>query len=805
MWTKVAGLILRYRALIIIISAILTVGMGYMASTVKLSYEYASLLPQKDTAYVEYQAFKKHFGQDANIMVIGIQDSSFFELEKFNDYLTVCDSIKHIAGVEGLVSVGQAYKVKKHSSSKISFVPFFEEHPKTQEELDSISADVLQQEFYKGFLYNDTSHVYLIALTINQKILDSPAREGLIANVVGQFSEFSKKYNEKIVYSGLPYIRTQISLKLRKELSLFIILAGLICAIILYLFFRSLKLVLFSMLIVGISVIWVIGWMGVFEYNITVLNSLLPPLIIVIGVPNSVFFLNKYHQEYVIHGNKIKALQRVIRKIGNATFLTNLTTASGFATFIITDSKILQEFGVVSFLGIIGVFVFSLLLIPAVFSYLKPPTDKQVKHLDNKGMNGIVKLLINVALKHRKWVYIGAVTALSLGVWGISMMKSTGYMVDDLPHNDPILTNLKFIEKNFNGVLPLEIQINVKDTLVSTDFKKFREVLRQIDFFEDSLKNYTEVSQPLSLLEFFKFVRQGNNKTGNPNSYRLYRSSELYIPQQVQNLSLGNSKNKNLQTALIDSTKLKYRIKCSVKDIGTVKMEQLEQDLQRDLNQVFPDSLYSTKITGSSIVFFKGTKYLIKNLFQSLLLAILLIALFMAWMFRSKRMVLVSLLPNLLPLILTAALMGFFEIPIKPSTILVFSIAFGISVDDTIHFLAKYRQELTHTNWNIGKSVVLALKETGTSMIYTSVILFFGFGIFIASQFGGTVALGSLVAVTLLVAMLSNLLLLPALLLTLEKAITNKSFKEPLLHIFNEEEDIELDDLKILSKTTDED
>lgn len=807
MWTKVAGFILRYRVLVMIVLSLLTGFMVFQSKKVQLSYEYAALLPQKDSAFIEYNTFKECFGQDANIMVVAIQDSNFFKLEKFNEFIDVCSRVDSLHGVEGVASLTSVLELKpnRKKGNKAKLVRYFKEKPTSQAELDNIVAKIRAQKLYNGFLFNDSTHVYLTALTINQKILDSPAREPLLDSILNEFDTYSQKHHDNIVYSGLPFIRTQTSLKLRKELSLFIVFAALVCALILYLFFRSFKIVLFSMVIVGISVIWVLGWMGLFGYTVTVINSLLPPLIIVIGVPNCVFFLNKYHQEYVLHGNKIKALQRVVRKIGNATFLTNLTTASGFATFIITDSKILQEFGVVAFLGIIGVFVFSLLLIPAIFSFLAPPNEKQTNHLENKMMNKVIKLLIKISLKKRSIVYTIAGTTILFAIWGISKMESTGYMVDDLPQHDPILTNLKFIEENFNGVLPLEIQIEPKDSIyLGYDIKGTRDFMKKMNFFQDSLELYPEISKPISILEFLKFVRQANNN-GNEKSYRLYSPTESsYIFNQISSLeTVGNAS--ALQYAIVDSTRQKFRIKCSVKDIGTVNMENLEKDLRTDLDSIFNPKDYNTVITGSSIVFFKGTKYLISNLFQSLALAIILIAIFMSWMFRSKRMVLVSLLPNLVPLILTASLMGFFHIPIKPSTILVFSIAFGISVDDTIHFLAKYRQELTHTNWDIGKSVVLALRETGTSMIYTSVILFFGFGIFIASQFGGTVALGSLVAITLLLAMLSNLLLLPSLLLTLEKNITNKSFKEPLLHIYNEEEDIELDDLRILSKEKDED
>jgi uncharacterized protein len=788
MWTSIARFILRYRVALLIFLSISTIFMAYNARKVGLSYEYASLLPQTDSANINYKNFQKQFGHDANVLIIGVKDNDFFQLEKFNDFIALCDSIKTIYGVKEIVSVAHSIFLEKNTNKKrFDITKPFSEPIASQEELDLRVEKLLSTPFYKGYLYNDELNLFILAITIEQKILDSPEREGLIKQITDITHHFEVKYESVFHFSGLPYIRTITSLKLRNELTMFIVFAGLICALILFAFFRSLKVVSFCMLVVGVSVTWVMGWMGIFDFKISILTSLIPPLIIVIGVPNCVFLLNKYHSEFKLHGNKIKALQRVIRKIGNATFLTNLTTASGFATFIVTKSNLLNEFGLIAFLGIMGVFVFSLLLIPTMFSFLSPPTDKQLKHLDAKFINKVVDFFIRITVKRRTVLYIYAIIIFGLGIIGVSKIKSTGYIVDDLPHHDPILVDLKILEKNFNGVMPLEIVINTNQPNGALKAN----TLKMVDNLQNKLEAYEELSTPMSIINILKFARQ-SYYNGNSRYYALPNSFDRnfiinYIAKEKS----------ELQYALLDSNRSTLRISCNVKDIGTVRMKALEQDIHNEISSVFEGTDFKITTTGSSIVFFKGTNYLIKNLFLSLSLAVLLIALFMAWMFRSIKMVIVSLIPNLFPLLLTAALMGYLGIPIKPSTILVFSIAFGISVDDTIHFLAKYRQELTHTNWNIGLSVITALKETGVSMIYTSIVLFFGFGIFVASQFGGTVALGALVSTTLLIAMLSNLILLPSLLLTLEKMITNKTFKEPMLQIYDEEEDIDVENMKI--------
>ncbi|WP_372752803.1 RND family transporter [Labilibaculum sp.] len=774
--------------------------MAYKAQFVEMSYQYAALLPDDDPASVEYERFQNTFGQEGNVMFFAVQDSDFYELDKFNDWIALGDSLKALDGIDAVVSIAHTYNINKNKEEKrFEFQSIFPKKLSSQKQLDSIAAVAESLPFYQGSLINKESNTFLMGITVNAKIINSKAREPMVVRVREITDSFTSKYNLDMKYSGLPYIRVVTAQMIKKEMNMFIYLSLLVTAIILFMFFRSFKVVFFCMLVVGLSVIWAVGSMVLFDYKITLLTAMLPPLLVVIGIPNSVFLINKYHGEYIRHNNKIKALQRVVSKIGNATFLTNLTTASGFATFIVTSSQILKEFGVIAALNIMVVFMLSLLLIPIIFSFINPPDQKATKHLDSKMTVWFVGRLVNIVLKRRTVVYIIAVIMVLVGFFGISKMKSTGFMVDDLPHDNVIFQDLKFFEKNMDGIMPLEVMVETKKKAGVLKLS----TLRKLNALNDSLKSYPEISSSVSIVEAAKFANQ-SYFNGKEKYYKLPSSQTInVILSYVAKSNTGDDS--RLFNTFLDSTQTTTRMSFRMKDIGTTRMEEMEKKIIDQVNSIFPTDKYTVHVTGSSIIFFKGNKYLVKNLFLSLALAVFLIASFMAWMFSSKRMVMVALIPNLLPLIVTAALMGFFGIPIKASTILVFSIAFGISVDDTIHYLAKYRQELKATNWSIRSSVVLALRETGQSMMYTSIILFFGFGIFALSDFGGTVSLGILVSVTLLSAMLSNLILLPSLLLTLEKFITNRSFKEPLLQIFDEEEDIELDNLRIAPNENKED
>ncbi|MBN1821402.1 MAG: MMPL family transporter [Prolixibacteraceae bacterium] len=790
MWVWVSRIILKNKLLLLVHLLAITVFMGYKALHVEMSYEHAQLLPRKDTAYEDYDKFVNLFGEEGNLIVIAIEDKDFFTLNHFNNWRQLCDDLSAIEGVENLISVSNSYNlVKNTEEKKFEIKQIFPAQIESQEELDSLSQVFKNLPFYKNLVYNEESDFYLAAITVNKDKMLSKEREQLVKSVQKVSADFEKKMDVKLHYSGLPYIHVVNTIKIKRELYMFSFLALAICIIVLFIFFRSVKAVLIPVLIVLTGVIWALGMLSVFGYKITLLTGMIPPLLIVIGIPNSIYMLNKFHHEFSAHGNKIKALQRVIIKIGNATFLTNLTTASGFATFVIVKSDILRQFGIIASLNIMGLFFLSLLLIPIIFSFIEPPSSKNVSHLKNKFVSGIIEKIIIVTRNYRRWVYISTIAILAIGVYGITLIKSSGYIVDDIPESDPIYKDLKFFETNFEGIMPLEIMIDTKKprgVMQLTTFNK-------IDKLENELAEVNELSQPLSLLNLLKFSKQAYYN-GNERFYRVPNNREKDF---ILSYATKGADNMELLHSFIDSSQQVTRISIRMKDVGSKKMEQLYSDFTAKVDSIFPAEDYNVTITGSSIIYYKGTQYLLKNLFTSLALAILLISSFMAIMFSSWRMVIMSLIPNLLPLVFTAAIMGFTGIPIKASTILVFSVAFGISVDNTIHFLAKYRQELKVTNWDIRRSVILALRETGVSMLYTSVVLFFGFGIFSISNFGGTVAMGVLVSLTLLVAVMSNLILLPSLLTGLEKITTTQMFEEPLLHIYDEEEDIELEELKI--------
>lgn len=794
MWLKVSGVILRNKISLLGILLIITLFLGYNARKVEMSYEYASLLPKKDQAFKDYQRFVDTFGEEGNLIIIGVQDSSFFQADRFFAWKQMCEKLEEIEGVEDLLSVSNAYSLVKNSEErKFEIEELFPDSLISQEELDAKAEIFRSLPFYRNLVFNPESNTYLLAITMNKDKMHSKEREKLVKSIVKISHKFEKEQQVDLHYSGLPYIRVINSMQIKKEIYIFSFLALAICITVLFLFFRSFKAIFFPVIIVLTGVLWSMGILALFGFKITLLTGMIPPLLIVIGIPNSIYMLNKFHHEYIQHGNKIRALQRVIIKIGNSTFLTNLTTASGFATFIIVESDIMKQFGIVASISIMGLFLLSLLLIPIIFSIIGPPSTKHLNHLNNRYISGIIERLILITKNYRKEVYIVSVVILAFGFYGITRIKSSGYMVDDIPESDPIYKDLKFFESNFDGLMPLEILIDTKKpggVMQPATFAK----LNQLD---KSFSEYSELSPSLSLLSLLKFSKQAFYN-GDKDYYSLPNNREQNFILQYAKMDGNDAR---LLHSFIDSSKQVTRVSIRMKDVGTKRMEELYSEFKVAIDSIFPADKYEVVVTGSSVTSFKGTQYLVKNLFSSLALAIILISSFMAIMFSSWRMVILSLVPNIIPLIFTAAIMGFTGIPIKASTILVFNIAFGISVDSAIHFLNKYRQELSATSGDIRQSVVLSLRETGVSMIYTVVVLFFGFGIFSLSGFGGTVAMGVLVSLTLLVAVTSNLILLPSLLTGLEKWNAFSALKRPVIRIYREEESVELEKVKVKVKS----
>lgn len=784
MWKYFAGLLLRHKLAFTLALLVITGFMAFETSKIELSYDFAKILPDDDSSYVAYMKFKKQFGEDGNVMVIGFEDKDLFRLNKINDWYRLTDSIKGIQGIKGVMSVTSLYKITKDDSlERFQFKPLLTRAFNNQQQVDSFKAEVFALPFYKGLIFNQETGANLMAITFNKNELNSKRRLTIVDDIKRVSEEFAQKHQVKMHYSGMPYIRSAIMKKVSGEMTLFLALAVLVTALVLWVFFRSFSSVIFSVLVVAIGVLWSVGTLQVFGYKITVLTGLIPPLIMVIGLPNCVFLINKYHKEFALHGNKIKALSRTVQTIGVSLFLANVTTAIGFGVLYFTNSSLLVEFGVVAAISVMTTYLITLILIPIILNLLPEPKEKHLHHLEAKRINALLDRVDGWVQHKRPAIYISITIITIICFWGMSMMNVVGYVVDDLPQKDPVYLDLKYFEKNFRGVLPFEISIDTKkeNGLFANNAKALYKIqaLQRL-FAEDSV-----FSRPLSIVEAIKFSNQAYND-GNPKYYKLPSVTDLKALSEYFQQGTAKNQNNVMQT-FMDSSRRITRVSFQAADIGSKEMKLLVDSLKPKIDSIFSPKDYNVTLTGHSLVFLKNNDYLLSNLYESLIIEIILIAIVGMALFRSIRIILLSKLPCLIPLVITAGVMGFLDIRFKPSTILIFSIAFGIASDGTVYFLTKYRQELKK-GFSAPLAISTAVRETGLSMVYTNIILFFGFIIFAASSFGGTVAMGILVSLTLIVSMCTNLVLLPAILLSIDSRNTKKEIlDEPLIDLEEEE------------------
>lgn len=768
MWYNLGKILLQFRIQFLLLLFLLTIIMAYLATKVTLSYEFTRAIPTNNQKFKDYQYFKKVFGDDGNTMVVGLESNNFFTPHIFNEVEQLQQQLKSIKGVNNVLSIPQAITLTKDTTGeKLLARKIFHPPYTSQDTLWADQQTFQSLPFYKQLLYNPATNAYLMAIQLNKDSINSKARTALINNIEQQVNLFSKQTNIAIKLSGLPYIRTTISNRIKAEMNWFLIGSLVLSAITLWLFFRSVSAMLLSLTVVIIGVIWSLGTLVILGYKITLLTALIPPLIVVIGIPNCIYFFNKYHSVYIETKNKQQSLITMVGRMGVVTLFCNIAAGIGFAVFALTKSNLLREFGMVAGINIIALFFISLILIPTTLSYLPAPLAKHTQYLQNNTLQKILATIELYTLYHRKKIAFISIIITTIAALGLFKLKSEAFIVDDLPKTDKIYTDLKWFENNFGGVMPLEILI---DTEKKNGLLRNLSTINKIDEFSAYLDTLPNTGKPLSFVEGLKFAKQAFYD-GDSLSYTVPYEGDMafLLPYLSRTNNNGNNNITELLNSFLDSNKQIARISVNTKDLGTKKLPVYIEKIENKAKQIFDTSHYKLTFTGTSITFLEGSSFIIAGLTESIIYAFILISLSMLYLFKSARILLCSLIPNLIPLILTAGLMGWFGIRLTPATVLIFSVALGIVIDVTIRFLVNYQQELAQYNYQIIPTLKQTINHTGISIIYTSLVLITGFIIFCFSSFGGTQALGWLTSFTLVAGTLTNLVLLPSLLIWVSK------------------------------------
>ncbi|MFM2387243.1 MAG: hypothetical protein RL660_2000 [Bacteroidota bacterium] len=785
MWKKIGLFALNYRLPVLAILLVITCILGYFGTKVQVSYELKSAISENSSTFKLHKQFKQLFGEDNNTIVIGFKG----DVKNLHQaVLTLSNELRSTKGITEVLAIPNAVNIQKtlntDGEEALKTVGVFADSNAIG--LDSQFQQFYNLPFYKNLLYNPDNGTQLLALKLDSDILRTKARVQLVQDLIARCDKFGKDNKVEMHYSGLPLIRSVVATDVQREMKMFLLLSLALTALILLVFFRNIVTVLFSLLIVLAGVAWSMGIMYLLGYQITLLTALIPPLIVVIGIPNCIYFLNKYHQEHSTGTTQAQSLVRMVQRMGVVTLFTNLTAAIGFGVFCLTGSTVLQEFGWVAWLGIIAVFFISLLGIPALFSYLPAPNAKHTNYLDSPLLNKFLAWTERLVFKHRKALYIFWILATVVAASGLLKLKQKAYMVDDLPSSNKLVQDLRYFESNFGGVMPLEIWIDTKKKNGAISLG----TLNKIDELSTSIAGMDSMGKPLSVVEAIKFARQAYYD-GDSMSYAVPSSldASFLMPylRMKNDASASKSQFGKIIKSYLDSTKQHARISVSMADVGSTYLPKIVDSIKRASADIFDTARYKVNFTGTSIVFLEGSKYIIDSLRDSILYALLMIVVCMVLLFRSWRIVLMAMLANIIPLVITAGLMGWLGVPLKPSTVLVFSIALGITVDVTIRFLVAYKQLLPKYNYDIAKAVQASIQDTGLSIVYTSLILIVGFMVFTISNFGGTKALGLLTSFTLLLSMFINLTIVPAFLMWMDKVERKKQDQGLLEEALSEE------------------
>jgi predicted RND superfamily exporter protein len=767
MWYRLAQNILKYKKTYLFFILLSTVVMGYFAVQIKLSYEYTKAIPSDNPKFIVYNEFVKKYGVDGTTVVVGFKTNQFYTKDFFNQVDALHKTIKQNTAVAEVMSIPTAYTISKDSvETKFNAAKIFHA-PYTSDSLLLADKTVFENlPFYQNLYYNPDSNSYIMAISFIADSINSVSRTKIIGSIQNELERFSQSTKTEVHISGLPFIRTIMADRIKEEMLWFLIGSLVLSAITLLLFFRSISATIMSLAVVLMGVIWSLGTMVLLGQKITLLTALIPPLIVVIGIPNCIYFLNKYHTSYRETNDKDKGLVQMVGRMGVVTLFCNITAAIGFFVFALTKSPLLKEFGWVSGLNIMILFFISLFFIPPVLSYLPVPKAKHVRYLDNQYLEKILIKIERWAFTHTKWVFGITIIAILISLVGVLQIKKEAFIVDDLPKQDKLYTDLKWFEQHAGGVMPLEVLV---DTKKPNGLIRSIKPLEQIEEFNTFLLEQPELGKPLGLLEGIKFAKQAFYD-GDSLSYAVPTGTEMafigpYFASAAPKEGVKPTGNNPAQllNKFIDSAKRQTRISVNMKDIGSAKLPILLQKIDSASIAIFDTAKYNVVITGSSVTFLEGSNFIVKGLGESIFWAFLLIAICMIFLFRSFPILICSLIPNIVPLFITAGIMGWTGVSLKPSTVLVFSVALGIAIDVTIRFLVNYKQELPHLNYQVHTTLVQTIKHTGISIIYTSLVLVAGFIIFCFSDFGGTKALGWLTSITLVVSTLTNLVLLPAL------------------------------------------
>lgn len=751
-WSRAAQWILDHPRLIVAAIGVLTLAFGVAMFQLETDHTAGNFVSDEDEFVREFQEVSRVFGRSETILYVVFHETDVFDDAFLEQMDGLTKRLARFEGVDNVLSLTNVPHLDRRDGELVT-APVY--RPGLSDE-DSRRRFV-RQPFLEGLLLSEDGSATVMMVRIDPVFNATPARVDLVNAIESSADELPGE----VALAGFPYLRTNYAQRVTREAPLFTVLALIVSLVFLFLTFRSWRAVLLPTVIVTLGIIWTFGLMALLGQKLNIVTSVLPALIVIIGMATAIHLTTKFFDQYDLLRDRRAAVQATVRTVGVATFLTCLTTAIGFAVLTLSGNRLLIGFGVFASVGIMILYLLSITLIPIAYVRLRDPRENVMSLATHDRFARFFDAKARL-IRRFSGVFVGvAVTLVVVGVVGASQISTDIFVFSDFFEDDPLRQDLAVFEGEFGGVLPMEVVIE------SEREGRFKTLgsMRQLEQLQLQLASFEPVGLNLSPVDL---VKMGNQAYfgGHPGAYRLPSGYELPFLQDALGRFIGGAGDTTLMDQLpllVDSTFTRARIFLGVQDIGTERMNMLADTVSALARARFEGSEYDVTVTGTAIMSTRSGESLVRNLIVSLSVALLIISLLMALLFRSRALTFISLAPNVIPLLVVGGAMGFFQITLKPSTALIFSLAFGIAVDDTIHFLAKYRIHRVDGH-SRDEAIRMTLRQTGKAILFTSLILMSGFLVFTLSSFGGTVNMGALTALTLAVALIANLFLLPALL-----------------------------------------
>ncbi|MEO0732445.1 MAG: MMPL family transporter [Bacteroidota bacterium] len=752
----------RYRLPIIIAFAFFSAAAVYGAFNLKFSFDFSQFFPRGDDDLAFFLEFIEEFESDDNFLLValereeGVFDSTF--LADAHDFALEARELPYIDGVQSLTTFGYPLK----TPFAITSIPAIHRGDPSRYAADSLR--IMQDERFVGSLINKRGTALVVLLKTESLVNltgDANAITGLeksralMAGVKTLMADYT--FDNHYMLGAAYFQKEMVEMQVR-EVAVSAVISGLLVSLVMFLLFRRPLGILVSLVSIGLGRLLFMGLLGLLGRELNAIAALYPVLMIIVGTSDVIHIMSKYIDELRAGKDKETAIRITIKEIGLATLLTSITTAIGFATLLTSRIDPIRNFGLNAALGVMVAYVTVIFFTTALLSFLS--VDQIVKlGRQQAWWDRLLERSYQFTRSRAGAIKIGSVVVLVLCTLGLSMVTTNARIESALPKNRKITEDFLFFEKELAGFRPFEMAITARDTNKITDFA----VMQEIGKIEDYVKQFDVVESTASITAVYRSINQMFNNN-RPDAYVLPEDERTYRRYQ----RLARQVPAGTLNVLMNEDETRARITSRLNDLGADSVQTFLARTDAWVNANVDTSLVAVRSTGTGVIIDKNSEYIRQNLLEGLGLAVLIVCVLMALLFKSWRMLIVSLVPNILPLLLAGAMIGFLGIELEAGVSIVFAIIFGIAVDDTIHFLAKYRLARGR-GLPIDEAIHLTFREAGKAIVLTSVVLFFGFLVMLFSIHPPSVTIGLLISLTLASAVVSDLLLIPLLLRWLDR------------------------------------